>query len=91
MYELQSPVFPGVFEMLPNSTAAALGIIRPEPLTKAVVEINEQEQVLESRPHPEKPLSALRKRKRVVLWQAHFGFERVVASTSRFHARGVRY
>lgn len=40
MYELQAVQFARVFERLPDSVAAALGIMKPEPSTRAVVQLN---------------------------------------------------
>lgn len=42
-------------ESLPDSVAVELGIIEPEPLTRAIVELDEKGKVVESRQDPETP------------------------------------
>lgn len=46
MYELQSPKIQRVFELLPDSVAAALGIMKPKPSTRAVVELDKEGEVV---------------------------------------------
>lgn len=58
-YELQSLDLRGVFETTPDCNAATLGIVKPEPLTKAAVEVRKRKRILRSRPHLETPASLL--------------------------------
>lgn len=59
MYKLQDAKLSRVFESLPNSIPAALGIMRPEPPTTAVVQLDNQGMVVKSGPQPEMLLSLL--------------------------------
>lgn len=63
-----------MFESLPGSVSAALGIIKPEPPTTEAVELDEKGQVMKSRFHPETPVSFLMKRKVAVFAARLFGF-----------------
>lgn len=63
MHELQSRKLPSVFKSLPDSVAAALGTMRPEPSIRAFVELDKQGQFVESEPHPEAPVPSPIKRK----------------------------
>lgn len=51
-----------MFQILPDSIAAALEIMKPERPASAVVELDEEGQLVESRLHPEAPTSSLMKR-----------------------------
>lgn len=52
IYELQGAKLRRVFDLLADFVAAALGSMKREPLTRALVELDEQGQVEKSRPHP---------------------------------------
>lgn len=55
MYELQVAKLPRVFESLLDYVAAVLEIMKQEHPTRPVVELDEREQVVNNRPHPETP------------------------------------
>lgn len=63
-----------MFQSLSESITAALGIIKPEPPTTAVVELGKQGQMMESRPHPETLISWLMQRKVAVFTASPFRF-----------------
>lgn len=42
MYELPSPNFRGIFESLPDDAVPSLEIMNPEPLPRAIVEVDEE-------------------------------------------------
>lgn len=42
IYELQIAKLPKVFDFLPDSVVAALGTMKPDPLIRAIVELDEQ-------------------------------------------------
>lgn len=66
MYELQGSELRSAFESLHDSVTALQGTNKPEPLTTAVVELDEQGQVVVGLPHPEKPVLQLTKSKDAV-------------------------
>lgn len=66
MFERQGAKLLEVFESLLDSAAAGMKIMKPEHFTSAVVELGEQKQVMESRFHPQTPVSLLMKSKNVV-------------------------
>lgn len=68
-----------MFESLRDFVAAALGIMKPEPPARTVVELDDQGKLMESKAHPEMPVCLLVKKKGMVL----------SASPLRFHD-GVR-
>lgn len=66
MYYLYGVMLAGVFESLPDSTVSVVRIMKPDPLTRAGVELRELKQVVERRNHTETPAPLLMKRKNVV-------------------------
>lgn len=91
MYEHQDAKLPSVFESLPDSVVAALGLIMPEPPTIPVEKLEEKKQVRRRRPRPEMSLSSLMKSRDAILRQAHYGFAIVLTLKSKFNVRGLRY
>lgn len=79
------------FVLLPDSVAAGLGIMKPEIPATAVVELDKQGHVLESRPHTKTPFSSHVNTTYAVLRQAHFGSVTVATSTSALHERVALY
>lgn len=62
MYDLQGAKLLEVFELLGDSVATALRILKSKLPTRVVVEPDDQEQVLDKRPYPETPVFSLMKR-----------------------------
>lgn len=91
MYELQGVKGLRMFESLPDSVASALGVMKPEPPTRTVIELHKQGKVVESGLHTKTLLFSLVKTKDAVLRQSHFGFVIVVIIASPFHVRRVWY
>lgn len=63
MYKLRCAKLSRASESLPDSVAVALGIMKLDSLTRAVVELDKLLQVVESRPHPGLLLFSLLERK----------------------------
>lgn len=74
LYELPGPKLSWVFELLPDTVVAALGILKPAPTANDVVELYEWGAVVESRPLPEKAVSLLMKGKNAVFVGSIFLF-----------------
>lgn len=65
---------PSVFKSLPKSVSNMFVVTSYEPLTTAIVDLNEQGQVMEGRLYLETPFLGLRKGIMRCLWQAHNRF-----------------
>lgn len=74
MYEFQSSKLPRVFKWLPDSAATALEIMKAEPPTIAIVEIDNHGWVVESRPSPETMASLLESEKGAVSGASPFRY-----------------
>lgn len=73
-FKLQRVKLSKVFESLPDSVAATLGIMKLDPPTKAVVTLDEQEQIVESRRLPETLVCLLINKKDAVFAASPFWF-----------------
>lgn len=67
MYSLKSTKLSRVFESQPDSKAAELENIKQLLSIRAIIELSEQRQVVESNKSPKRPVSLLMKRKDAVL------------------------
>lgn len=63
-----------MFESLADFVAAVRGVVMLKSPIRAVVDINEQGEVVESRPHPETSVSLLMKMKDVDFAESSFSF-----------------
>lgn len=72
MYDLKGAKPPKVFQSLSDSSVAALEIMKQEPSTRAEIELDDKGWVVESRPHPETPVSSLMKRKDAIFAASSF-------------------
>lgn len=72
MYELEGMKILTLFESLAYSAATALGTMKPEAPTRPVTEIDEQGQVVDSRPYPVTLVTPLMKRKEAVFVASAF-------------------
>lgn len=89
MYEYQSSKPPRVFESPPNSILAALGIMNPEPLTRAVVKLGKKGKVIECRIHSETMVYSFMERKDAAFITSSFRYRdgvRIIITVPR--ARG---
>lgn len=59
IYNLRPRMIPSLFEWLPNSVEAALAIIKLKPPIRAVVELNKQRQIFESKTNQKSLISLL--------------------------------
>lgn len=73
-YKLQVTKRPKVFRSLSASVSAALGIMKQEAPSRAIVELDEKEQAVESKSHPETQLLSLTKRRDAVFAARTFWF-----------------
>lgn len=62
MYNFQSTTLSRVFELVPDFVVSALGIMKPESVTRSALELCKQGLAVKSRPHPETLVSLLVKR-----------------------------
>lgn len=74
MYKLQSAMLRRVFESLLDFNAVALRGMKPETSTRSAVELDKQEQVVETRPDSKKLLFSLINRKNEVFATSRFWF-----------------
>lgn len=74
MYEPQGAMLRRAFQSPLDYVAAVLGIVKPEPTTRAVLELHKQEYMAESKHHPETLGSLIMKRMKAAFAGSTFPF-----------------